>query len=177
MCWVQVASPVPPPADAVLHACPVQLLPARLQPAAPAGPLHEKAGGRGEPAGRGGTPAKVSGEGGPFPSLTSLPIAGPAGDRLGGGEAGDGAQARCHPAAGETLTSLPGGGAGRGVHQEAPPASLSMPLTWEAHRPLLSPRPAHSAGVPILRGLNTTEQEGQGGQVRGGQRASPLSTQ
>lgn len=30
-----------------------------------------------------------------------LPTAGPAGDRLSSGEAGDGAQARCHPAAGE----------------------------------------------------------------------------
>lgn len=97
----RAASPVPPPADAVLHARPAQLLPSGLQPAAPAGPLHAEAGGRGGLVGRAGG----QGPGGwaPFPSLTSLPAAGPAGDRLGSGEAGDGAQACCHPAAGEAL--------------------------------------------------------------------------
>lgn len=69
---------------------------------------------------------------GSLPSLTPLPTAGPAGDRLGRGEAGDGAQARGHPAAGEAPTALHWG---LGVRGAPHPADLGGPWHIQTLRP------------------------------------------
>lgn len=120
----------------------------------------------------------------PFPSLTPLPTAGPAGDRLSSGEAGDGAQARCHPAAGEALPCLLGVGVGGRDPKRPPPPTLS--ILWAARltvhtRSILSPRPAPLPGSPSA-GLHVREQEWGAAlrllrdQDRGGQRVSPQCT-
>lgn len=68
-----------------------------------------------------------------LPPRCPSPTARPAGDRLGGGEAGHGAKARGHPAAGEALQPL---------------TSLHGRGTPRDHNPLIP-----SLGLPTLQGL------------------------